>query len=155
MSCLEGKTGHMETLIGLFDKQEDAGRAIEELSRIKLGKKLTLITADQVTRKPLSVDVDRFGIEENSVVGSNSGGWDNRSRGEWHFLSPEKNLDDLGKDEIHGLLKSSGCGEREAQFYAEGVKHGGILFVVEAKQDQRDTVQEIFQNSNAVKMGET
>ena len=42
-----------------------------------------------------------------------------------------------------------GIQEGEAYFYAEGVRHGGILLLVDVDQGSISDVQQLFKNANA------
>ena len=144
----------MEPVVGLFDNQEDAGQVIDDLSKRKLGQDLTLITSDQVSRKPPSVDTEQIGTEESSTMSKETvkgpASW--MSSG-WGSYIPAKTLDELGLDGVRRILDSRGIGESEARFYAEGVKHGGILLLVDAEEEELNYVHLLFQEANAVRMG--
>ena len=143
-------------VVGLFDDQACVGQAIEWLSIQSLGQNLMIITSDRVIRKPPSVDPNQLSTNAKGVRksdASKAGGeqalW---GRSGWGSYIPTKTLEKIGQEGIREILVSRGIREGEAYFYAEGVRHGGILLLVEVDQGSISDVQQLFKSANAKKV---
>lgn len=159
-------------VVGLFESYEDANDAVIELGNSGYTKdQIDIMVRENVVKDKLQNQTVEKDVGEGTVSGARAGalvgGIAGTILGVGALLipgvGPVITLGTLSTaigsaavgagvgaagGGVLGSLTGLGLPKEEAEVYAEGVKRGGILVVVDAT--ERDTVEEIFHSHNAV-----
>lgn len=167
----------MKTIAGLFENEQNADAAIRELQRDGFDRNhFGVITRNRVTQK---VDREEM-IQEGTIQaesklgpagGAAIGGITGLLFGLGALLIPGigpvvaagtiaaslgavAGAAGLGAAAggLLGALTSQGITEEDANFYAEGVKRGGVLVFVEAEEEHAPLVKEVMQKHGVVEI---
>lgn len=167
----------MKTIAGLFENEQNADAAIRELQRDGFDRnRFGIITRNRVTQKVDREEVIQEGtIQAESKLGPAGGaavgGITGLLFGLGALLIPGigpvvaagtiaaslgavAGAAGLGAAAggLLGALTSQGITEEEADFYAEGVKRGGVLVFVEAEEEHTSLVKEVMQKHGVVEI---
>jgi hypothetical protein len=167
----------MQTVVGLFEYEEDADLAIRELERAGFNRNIVGVMARNtiVQRVDHKEDKEQGTIKADHKLGAAGGalvgGLGGLLIGVGALLIPGVGpvlaAGTLGGilgaataatgmgaavGGLLGALTSLGISEEDAHFYAEGVKRGGVLVVVQAEEDKASLSVAIMQNAGAVEV---
>ena len=165
----------MATTIGLFDRYEDAERAVDTLLSRGFGKdEIGVMARDDIVqdyRKRSTVTAAEVGGDAGTgaVGGALLGGFGGLLAGMAALLIPgigpaitagtlasALGLPLVGAGVgamaggVIGALVNMGVPEEHAHVYAEGVKRGGVLVTVRTSDERVDEAQEILRTANTV-----
>jgi hypothetical protein len=145
-----------EAVVGLFSKQIEVGHAVEDLYEKESDRGLMIISQDQIIRDPSDLDPDQLLAEDAGTMGVTDIGEVDMTTSmlipDIAARIPAKVINQVGVLRLQESLTDMGVDIEDANFYAESVKHGGILLIVEAEEDQESTVDVILQEADAVKL---
>lgn len=163
----------MKTVVGLFEYYQDAERAVDQLSSRGFGKtEISVAARDRVLRERVVGGKDHAVAESASagaVGGTAVGGIAGLLVGIGALaipgIGPVIAAGTLGTalattaagagigaaaGGLIGALVGLGIPEEDAQFYAEGVKRGGVLVTVQTTDDRASEALNILRQANAV-----
>lgn len=168
----------MTTVVGLFDRAEDAREAVRALRDAGiLGEDISLVAKDRGTTSAGVADTETTGsrkkegtsVGENVAGGAVFGGLGGLLIGLGALAIPGigpivaagpiattlagAGFGALGGG-IIGAIKESGVPEEEAHFYAESVRRGSSMVVVRASDDMVDRVSDILDRHDAIDIEE-
>lgn len=163
----------MKTVVGLFEYYQDAERAVSELHGHGFGKtEISVAARDRVLQERVIGDKDQAVAESagaGAIGGTAVGGLAGLLVGIGALaipgIGPVIAAGTLGTalattaagagigaaaGGLIGALVGLGIPEGDAQFYAEGVKRGGVLVTVQAGDDRASEALNILRQANAV-----
>lgn len=163
----------MKTVVGLFEYYQDAERAVDQLSSRGFGKtEISVAARDRVLRERVVGGKDQAVAESagaGAVGGTAVGGIAGLLVGIGALaipgIGPVIAAGTLGTalattavgagigaaaGGLIGALVGLGIPEEDAQFYAEGVKRGGVLVTVQTTDDRASEALNILRQANAV-----
>lgn len=163
----------MKTVVGLFEQYQDAERAVTDLTARGFGKNEISVAARDTALRNRVVGGKEDAVAESAgagaVGGAAVGGIAGLLVGIGALAIPGIGpviaagtlATVLGSTAagagigaaaggLIGALVGLGIPEEDAQFYAEGVKRGGVLVTVQASDDRAQEALDIMRRSNAV-----
>jgi hypothetical protein len=151
----------MKIVVGLLDSQAEAQKAVEELAnsgfrREDIGMLVVAPGADKIVNDAAK------GVFLGSLAGLLIGAATMMIPGiGWVMVAGPVGTILLGTalgaaaGGVIGALRSKGVPEKDAQFYAEGVRRGGVLITVSARTDESaKRAEEILKRHGAVDLDE-
>jgi len=167
----------METVVGLFESERSADLAIRELEQAGFGKECLGVLCQNTILQKVDHKEDKeqgtiksenkLGVAGGAVVGGLGGLLIGVGALLIPGVGPVLAAGTLGGilgaataatgmgaavGGLLGALTSLGISEEEAHVYAEGVKRGGVLVVVQAEEEKAPLASEIMQKSGAVEV---
>jgi len=167
----------MQTILGLFEQEQDADLAIRMLQKEGFDQnRFGVVSPNRVLQKVNQAEEQKQGTVHadrriGTTEGATAGGLTGLLVGAATLAIPGVGpvvaagtlASTLGSvaaatglgtaaGGLLGTLMSLGVSEDEADFYAEGVKRGGILVVVKAEDDHVATVRDSFGQAGALKV---
>jgi uncharacterized membrane protein len=161
----------MATICGLFERYEDASRALERLNELGYGRDhISVIAPEKMVKDKLtgefgnSEDTAKSGAVIGGVAGLLLGVGMILVPGVGPILGAGALATALGSTAVgaglgaaagslRGALAEMGVPEAEAVAYEEGVHKGGILVTVITEGDRIQEVKETFKTYNTVDLG--
>jgi uncharacterized membrane protein len=161
----------MATVCGLFERYEDASRALDRLNEMGYGRDhISVVAPENMVKDKLTGDFG--GAEDTAKSGAVIGGLAGLLVGVGIILVPGVGpilgagalATALGSTAVgagvgaaagglRGALAEMGVPEAEANAYEKGVQNGGILVTVIAEGEHVQEVKETFKGYNAVDLG--
>ncbi|MCK6628794.1 MAG: hypothetical protein L6R45_26905 [Anaerolineae bacterium] len=163
----------MKTIVGLFENEQNADAAIRELQRDGFDRnRFGVITQNRVMQKVnREEEIQEGPIQAESKLGpaggATVGGLTGLLFGLGALLIPgigpvvatgaiAAAVGGAGigaaAGGLLGALTSQGITEEGADFYAEGIKRGGVLVIVEAEESHVPLVKEVMQKHGVVEI---
>ena len=163
----------MKTVVGLFEYYQDAERAVSDLTARGFGRNEISVAARDTTLKNRVVGGKEDAVAESAGAGAIGGGTVGGLAGLLVGLGALA-IPGIGPviaagtlatvlgttaagagigaaaGGLIGALVGLGIPEEDAQFYAEGVKRGGVLVTVQASDDRAQSALDIMRRANAV-----
>lgn len=163
-----------ETVIGFFDRREDADRAVRALDEAGFSEDLTSIVArEDVFGEPSKESPEKSETEKGVVTGSVAGGLAGlligigavSVPGIGPILASGALAASIGATAagagvgatigaLLGALVGMGVSEDQAHAYVEGVRRGGVLVLVETYRERADVAETIMKDAEAVDIEE-
>jgi len=158
------------TVVGLFDYYSDADAAVKALHDYGVdGSRISVVTRDNDPIEPKNAG------QKGAATGAVAGGLVGLMAGLSTLIIPgigpvlatgtlantlvaTFGLTAVGATlgattgSLLGAFADLGFGEKDAEFYAEGVKRGGIVVSVEADAEDEDEISDILRGAGAVDM---
>jgi uncharacterized membrane protein len=161
----------MSTLVGLFDTYNDAEQAVDTLEQYGIDRNRISL----VQREGEKLVSDKMNAGKGAVAGATTGGVVGLLAGLSAIVIPgigpvlatgaiaSALATTLGMTAIGagvgaaaggllGALIDLGLPHKDASFYAEGVKRGGVLLTVNANSDEEVQINKILRSAGAVDM---
>jgi uncharacterized membrane protein len=160
---------NMETVIGLFDHASHAQQAVQAIREYGVDNSHISV----VTRNRDSVKQGDFNVGENAAKGATAGGLIGFLAGLGTILIPgigpvwatgaiasalvttlESTAVGAGLGAaaggMLGALREVGFSQKDAEFYAEGLKRGGVLVAIEIDAQREEQIRDILRSAGAV-----